>query len=75
MLEDRMWLLDTGCPMDLVQTNALTRSQMELRRRAENPVALETANDRVEADQCVPMQVDGIFEKSTLSAWSLRQAS
>ena len=57
-----MWLLDTGCPVDLVQTNSLTRDQLEMRERAEHPVALETANDRVEADQIVPMQVDGIRE-------------
>merc|ERR1712215_425585 len=62
MLEDRMWLLDTGCPVDLVQTNSLTSTEMERRERAEHPVALETANDRVEADQIVPMQVDGIHE-------------
>ena len=62
VLEDRMWLLDTGCPSDLIQLNSLTGDQFEMREKAEHPIALETANDRVEADQCVPMQVDGIYE-------------
>ena len=61
--EDRMWLLDTGCPVDLVQTNTLTDEQLARREKAECPIALDTANDRVEADQCVLMQVDGIFEQ------------
>ena len=48
--------------MDLVQTNTLTNDQMGLREKAEHPVALDTANDRVEADEVVLMQVDGIME-------------
>ena len=43
--------------MDLVQTSTLDSEQRYWMERAEHPIALETANDRVEADQCVAMQI------------------
>ena len=43
-LEDRLWLLDTGCPVDLVQTSSLPAKLLNRREPAGQNITLETAN-------------------------------
>ena len=63
MLEYRLWLLDTRCPVDLLQINSLDSEQRHWMEPAEHPIALETANARFDADKSVLMQIDGILEQ------------
>ena len=60
---DRLWLLDTGCPVDLVQTSSLPPKLLERREPAGQPVTLETANGANRADQVVSMTVGGVNER------------
>ena len=55
--------------MDLVQINTLDNEQRYWMESAGQIVALETGNDRVEADQCAAMQILGLGE-NTKRPWT-----
>ncbi len=58
----RTWLLDTGCPYDLVGRNRLTAQDRRMCRPAEKRVKLETANGIISCAEVATKQVGPLTE-------------
>ena len=62
MCEDRLWLLDTGCAIDLIQYDSIPEGAREDICHAKQRFSLETANGTRDASHCIPMQVLDFYE-------------
>ena len=58
----RLWLCDTGCPYDVTSRSALPEDAVEDIQTATYSAEMETANGNINAEQTVPLQIQGLGE-------------
>jgi len=56
----RRWLVDTGCPFDLIATKELDHNEESFIKKASRPIRLATPNGIVDADQIVSFRIPAL---------------
>ena len=56
----RYWLVDTGCPVDLIGIKSMPEKFKDHVYKSEDPQDFDTANGSLPADKQVNVQVEGI---------------
>ena len=63
LVRKRMWIADTGCPLDLTSRLAIPEKQKGDTMPAQSPIALETANGKAAAKYQAPMEIAALKEE------------
>ena len=58
----RRWLVDTGCPIDLVASDDLTDSEMKYVREVADGIRLNTANGRTKTSGVLNFEIEGLAD-------------
>ncbi len=59
-IDSRRWLVDTGCPIDLISRDSLHVDELSFVKQAGRGIKLNTANGVTYAEDIVAFQIDGL---------------